>query len=47
MRTPLLSEAFVVNVDAHSEECFFERIDAGVKFSMQYSVALTLILWHI
>lgn len=31
--TPLLCEAFVINVDAHSEECFFERIDAGTKFS--------------
>lgn len=28
-----ITEAFVVNVDAHNEECFFEKIEGGTKFS--------------
>lgn len=27
------AQAFIVNVDAHNEECFFEKIEAGTKFS--------------
>lgn len=26
-------QAFIVNVDAHNEECFFEKIETGTKFS--------------
>ncbi|XP_005183552.2 transmembrane emp24 domain-containing protein 2 [Musca domestica] len=32
------SQAFVVNVDAHNEECFFEKIEAGTKFSVTFEV---------
>lgn len=26
------SQAFIVSVDAHNEECFFENIEGGTKF---------------
>lgn len=26
------SEAFIVTVDAHNEECFFEKVEGGTKF---------------
>uniref|UniRef100_A0A1I8NQ78 GOLD domain-containing protein n=1 Tax=Stomoxys calcitrans TaxID=35570 RepID=A0A1I8NQ78_STOCA len=33
-----IAQAFVVNVDAHSEECFFEKIEGGTKFSVTFEV---------
>ncbi|KAI8130523.1 hypothetical protein FF38_11825 [Lucilia cuprina] len=32
------AQAFIVNVDAHNEECFFEKIEAGTKFSVTFEV---------
>uniref|UniRef100_A0A1B0AJU3 GOLD domain-containing protein n=1 Tax=Glossina pallidipes TaxID=7398 RepID=A0A1B0AJU3_GLOPL len=31
-------QAFIVNVDAHNEECFFEKIETGTKFSITFEV---------
>nr|XP_014093966.2 transmembrane emp24 domain-containing protein 2 [Bactrocera oleae] len=32
------SEAFIVTVDAHNEECFFEKVEGGTKFGVTFEV---------
>ncbi|XP_017870679.1 PREDICTED: transmembrane emp24 domain-containing protein 2 [Drosophila arizonae] len=32
------SQAFIVSVDAHNEECFFENIEGGTKFGVTFEV---------
>ncbi|XP_067634648.1 transmembrane emp24 domain-containing protein 2 [Eurosta solidaginis] len=33
-----VSEAFIVTVDAHNEECFFEKVEGGTKFGVTFEV---------
>lgn len=33
------ASAFFVNIDAHAEECFFERVTAGQKLGLAFEVA--------
>ncbi|XP_030381670.1 transmembrane emp24 domain-containing protein 2 [Scaptodrosophila lebanonensis] len=32
------TQAFIVSVDAHNEECFFENVEGGSKFGVTYEV---------
>ncbi|XP_034478374.1 transmembrane emp24 domain-containing protein 2 [Drosophila innubila] len=32
------AQAFIVNVDAHNEECFFENVEGGTKFGVTFEV---------
>ncbi|KAH8387445.1 hypothetical protein KR093_007138 [Drosophila rubida] len=32
------TRAFIVNVDAHNEECFFENVEGGTKFGVTFEV---------
>ena len=32
------SHAYFINVDAHAEECFFDRVNSGVKMGLTFEV---------
>lgn len=32
------SQGYFVNVDAHAEECFFDRVNSGVKMGLTFEV---------
>ena len=32
------SRAYFTNVDAHAEECFFDRVSSGMKMSLSFEV---------
>ena len=32
-------EAYFVNIDAHAEECFFDKVTSGTKMSLMFEVA--------
>ncbi|CAG5124049.1 unnamed protein product [Candidula unifasciata] len=34
-----LSEGYFINIDAHAEECFFEKATSGTKMSLMFEVA--------
>jgi len=34
-----LSHSFLVHIDAHAEECFFDRVTSGTKLSLMFEVA--------
>jgi len=41
------SHAFIVSVDAHNEECFFENVEGGTKFGMwRYGYVVLCGLFH-
>lgn len=33
------TEAYFIVIDAHAEECFFDRVHAGAKFGLTFEVA--------
>ena len=33
------SEAYFISIDAHAEECFFDKITSGTKMSLMFEVA--------
>merc|ERR1711893_494338 len=33
------TEAFYITVDAHAEECFFDKVSSGTKMSLMFEVA--------
>ena len=33
------TEGYFVNVDAHAEECFFDKVTAGTKMGLTFEVA--------
>lgn len=33
------ASGYFVNIDAHAEECFFERVNSGTKMSLMFEVA--------
>lgn len=33
-----LSSAYYVTIDAHAEECFFERVNTGTKLGLMFEV---------
>ena len=33
------SEAYFIGIDAHAEECFFDKITSGTKMSLMFEVA--------
>lgn len=33
------SEGYFINIDAHAEECFFDRVNSGSKMSLMFEVA--------
>ena len=34
-----LSSCYFINIDAHAEECFFDRVNSGSKMSLMFEVA--------
>ena len=32
---------YYVTVDAHAEECFFDKVSSGTKMGMRYTVSLS------
>ena len=32
-------DAIFVNIDAHAEECFFDKVTSGTKMSLMFEVA--------
>lgn len=49
-----LSHAYFITVDAHSEECFFDRVEAGTKMGKYYKNEINLKIkltkqfgWHL
>ena len=32
-------EAYFINIDAHAEECFFDKVTSGTKMSLMFEVA--------
>ena len=34
-----LNEAYFISIDAHAEECFFEKVTSGTKMSLMFEVA--------
>lgn len=33
------AQAYFINIDAHAEECFFDKITSGTKMSLMFEVA--------
>lgn len=33
------ASGYFVSIDAHAEECFFERVNSGTKMSLMFEVA--------
>lgn len=33
------ARAYFVNIDAHAEECFFDKVISGTKMSLMFEVA--------
>ncbi|KAL1502080.1 hypothetical protein ABEB36_007278 [Hypothenemus hampei] len=33
------SQSYIVTVDAHAEECFFEKVEAGTKLGLSFQIA--------
>ena len=33
------ASGYFVNIDAHAEECFFERVNSGTKMGLMFEVA--------
>ena len=33
------TEGFFINIDAHAEECFFDKVSSGTKMSLMFEVA--------
>lgn len=33
------AEAYFISVDAHAEECFFDKVTTGTKMSLMFEVA--------
>ena len=33
------SHSFFINIDAHAEECFFDKVTSGTKMSLMFEVA--------
>lgn len=34
-----ISEAYFISIDAHAEECFFDKVKSGTKMSLMFEVA--------
>ena len=34
-----ISAGYFINIDAHAEECFFDRVNSGSKMSLMFEVA--------
>ena len=34
-----ISEGYFIHIDAHAEECFFDRVNSGSKMSLMFEVA--------
>ena len=32
-------QAYFISIDAHAEECFFEKVTSGTKMSLMFEVA--------
>lgn len=35
---PQSSRAFIIDIDAHGEECFFDRVRSGTKITVTFEV---------
>ena len=33
------TQAYFINIDAHAEECFFDKVSSGTKMSLMFEVA--------
>ena len=38
MLIPQSSRAFIIDIDAHGEECFFDRVRSGTKITVTFEV---------
>ena len=34
-----LGSCYFINIDAHAEECFFDKVTSGTKMSLMFEVA--------
>ena len=32
-------DGYIMNIDAHAEECFFDKVTSGTKMSLMFEVA--------